>query len=491
MSEDSQQPMAKTVGEVYALIGWGRYHRTLFVVCGLAWTADSIQSGLLSFMKQEVVKEWDLSTEKLSFLQNLFFIGEIFGCLLWGPLADRFGRKTAFLVANLSLASFAIAVAASPSFEWLVFFQFFVGMCISGVVVPFDTLLECCDPSITDQVTFGVQYFWTFGTIYVNLLAALILPHDVIDLPFAFGKLQPWRALAVIAVLPIILACLGYAFIEESPLWLQDQGRQGEALETLRRIARRSNVNIDRVTLLPLPPAHEETPPSLCKVVRWPYLRRTVSLCVIYLFGLMGYYGASLADPYIFAKPSGSTNYGLILFSACGEMFGVLVMSLVCRKVSLLNSLSFFFAMAGVVICLVLLKGNVPLTTLAMIVFVARACCMSCSCGYFLAAPKAYPTSIRCTAHAFVNLFGRGGGFLASVAGNFMNINVQLAIYGAANIICAITTFASRNLLLAEEQALESSSGKLGGQLSQPFNCPESVDDSGPRPLSYEGQITS
>merc|ERR1719329_1033703 len=74
-------------------------------------------------------------------------------------------------------------------------------------------------------------------------------------------------------------------------------------------------------------------------------------------------------------------------------------------------------------------------------------------CGYYLVTPSAYPTHIRCTAHSFINLFGRAGGFFATLAGT-APFNLQLGLYTVANAVCAFITMADYDNMKAEE-ALE------------------------------------
>lgn len=457
----------KTVGEVYTIIGWGKYHTILFIVCGLGWMADAIETGLLSFLKKEVVKEWPYLADDsggmlsgaflLTSLQYMVFIGEFIGCFIWGPLADRYGRRMAFLFSNIGLCFFGLLSAASPSFGWLVAFRFVVGICIGGVIIPFDMLIESCEESKAAQVSFGVQYFWTAGTLYINLGAAVILPMDAHD-----PVIQPWRLLAIVAAIPIIMAALGYFVMEESPLWLQDKGRDEEAMNVLRRIAKMRGRELGNISLIPYA---REAEPSFAEVVMVPYRRRTISFAFIWLLGLFGYYGASLADPYIFPeKPDGSTDYTVIFFSACGEVFGVFAFSMLSKFMPPVRSMLFFFAFAGVFVLLIYCKyiEGFPNSLLTIIVFFARAGCMGAGCGYYLVTPTAYPTHIRCTAHSFINLFGRAGGFFATVVGS-LEFGLQLGMYGGANVICALIAAVDHSHLLNVEEAFAVLAEDLSG----------------------------
>src|SRR5262245_28124986 len=70
-----------------------------------------------------------------------YFIGLAFGQLVYGPLADRFGRRPPLLVGVTIFTLASVACAMAPSLEWLVGARFVqalggcAGMVVSGAVV--------------------------------------------------------------------------------------------------------------------------------------------------------------------------------------------------------------------------------------------------------------------------------------------------------------------------------------------------------------------
>merc|ERR1712046_85421 len=112
--------------------------------------------------------------------------------------------------------------------------------------------------------------------------ASFVLPAD-------FGSYDPWRVLTLIAAFPILLACIGYFWVEESPLWLQEMGRDEEAFEVLKRIARVNGKDLSGMALMPYS-KEEHQVASLRELVRPGFRRRTLMLATIWSFGLFGYY---------------------------------------------------------------------------------------------------------------------------------------------------------------------------------------------------------
>eukprot|EP00930_Biecheleria_cincta_P084641 TRINITY_DN74092_c0_g1_i1.p1 TRINITY_DN74092_c0_g1~~TRINITY_DN74092_c0_g1_i1.p1 ORF type:complete len:356 (-),score=45.59 TRINITY_DN74092_c0_g1_i1:362-1429(-) len=298
-----------TLGEIYKAIGFGWFQWRLFLICGLGFMADSIEVGVISFLETEAEKQWDLRGFEKNALAIVVFAGEFLGSFLWGPLADRVGRKRSFIFSNIGLVLFGCLSAAAPSFWSLVVLRGLVGVTIGGIVVPFDNLLESVDEKHKDVLGYAMEFWWTAGTLYVTGAAALVLPA-------LWGS---WRVFVLASTAPIWLVCLGSFVIDESPVWLQDVGCNEEAMSVLQRAARVNGKDISDLTLI----AYErEEDPSMLELFSLGLRRRTLSMSCLWLFGLFGYYGAALANSFIFEEGDG-VNYGAVLFASSGEIIGV------------------------------------------------------------------------------------------------------------------------------------------------------------------------
>ena len=64
----------------------------------------------------------------------LFFIGIAIGQLVWGPLADRYGRRPMLLAGMGGYTLASVLAAASPTIEWLVAARALQGAAMAATV---------------------------------------------------------------------------------------------------------------------------------------------------------------------------------------------------------------------------------------------------------------------------------------------------------------------------------------------------------------------
>lgn len=100
-----------------------------------------------------LARAFAVDVEAVQYSLAAYFIGLALGQLLYGPLADRFGRRRPLLfgVALFTLATFACMLA--PSLEWLVAARFIqaLGGC-AGMVVSRAVVRDLCDPVASARV---------------------------------------------------------------------------------------------------------------------------------------------------------------------------------------------------------------------------------------------------------------------------------------------------------------------------------------------------
>jgi MFS family permease len=76
----------------------------------------------------QLVQNWHISTEGVALLGSSTLIGMIFGSLLAGPVADRFGRRMVLLLDFFTYGGAAFLSALSPDLTWLVIARVVVGL---------------------------------------------------------------------------------------------------------------------------------------------------------------------------------------------------------------------------------------------------------------------------------------------------------------------------------------------------------------------------
>ncbi|GAA6130185.1 multidrug effflux MFS transporter [Halopseudomonas sabulinigri] len=137
--------------------------------------------------------------EQVQLSLSVYFLGLASGQLLYGPLADRFGRRKPLLVGVLlfCLASFACAMA--PTLEWLLTARFVqaLGGC-AGMVVTRAVVRDLCAPIDAAKAFSQLMLIMGVAPILAPLLGGAML--KVAGWPSLFWFLTAFSALFALAV---------------------------------------------------------------------------------------------------------------------------------------------------------------------------------------------------------------------------------------------------------------------------------------------------
>ncbi|MHA6492501.1 Bcr/CflA family multidrug efflux MFS transporter [Pseudomonas borbori] len=128
-----------------------------------------------------------------------YFVGLAIGQLLYGPLADRFGRRKP-LLAGVSLFTLAsLACALAPSLEWLIAARFVqaLGGC-AGMVVSRAVVRDLCDPITSAKVFSQLMLVMGLAPILAPLAGGILL--SSFGWPSIFLCLTLFSALCLIGV---------------------------------------------------------------------------------------------------------------------------------------------------------------------------------------------------------------------------------------------------------------------------------------------------
>jgi len=145
-------------------------------------------------------------------------VGAILGSLVFGAVADRFGRKPVVVIAAAICALGSGAIALVPDGAWQMFalIRVIVGFGLGGVATVQIALIAELTPT---PYRVKVSGFPIMGPSIGILLAAVSTA--------ALIALLGWRGVALLGLLPL-LVCLSYIFVmPESPRWLVTK-RQGD-----------------------------------------------------------------------------------------------------------------------------------------------------------------------------------------------------------------------------------------------------------------------
>ena len=184
--------------------------RNTFVACFLGWSLDAFDFFILIFCVNALAAQFQTKVSAIAEAIFLTLAMRPVGALLFGWMADRFGRRPTLMVDIIAYSVFELASAFAPSLKFFLVMRALFGIAMGGewgvgAALAFETL-----PAEGRGFFSGVLQE---GYVVGNLLAAAV-----------YGTLFPivgWRGMFVIGALPAFLVIYIRTKVDESPAWLQ------------------------------------------------------------------------------------------------------------------------------------------------------------------------------------------------------------------------------------------------------------------------------
>lgn len=215
----------------------GPAHWGLMAVLTLALVIDVMKPASLGFTVPGMISEYGVPKKTVSLVPFFALAGTVTGSVLWGWIADVYGRKASILLSAVMFVGTSIC-GAMPSLAWNIAMCFMMGAAAGGMLpVTYALLAEMMPNRHRGWSLVLVGGLGAVGGYFAaSGMSALLQP--------VFG----WRILWL-ANLPtgLTLVLLG-AFIPESAKFLLARGRAQEAEAVMRRFgakARRAQAPVD------------------------------------------------------------------------------------------------------------------------------------------------------------------------------------------------------------------------------------------------------
>lgn len=197
---------------------WGHFRKltpvqlNTFVACLLGWALDAFDFFILIFCVSAIATEFQAKISTVAEAIFLTLAMRPVGALLFGVIADRFGRRPALMADIIAYSVFELASAFAPSLKFFLILRACFGIAMGGewgvgAALAFETL-----PAEGRGFFSGLLQE---GYVVGYLMAALV-----------YGTLFTvvgWRGMFVIGALPALLVIYIRTKVDESPAWLRGQ----------------------------------------------------------------------------------------------------------------------------------------------------------------------------------------------------------------------------------------------------------------------------
>lgn len=436
-------PFTRTVWRFVLLISLGG----IFELYDLFMTAY-ITPGLVSGGLFTIAPAGFFDPRGAGFFVFSTFAGMWLGCVGFGFISDRLGRRSIFTVSLVWYCVATAIMAFQSTAETVDLWRFIAAIGVGLEQITIDTFLPELVPPQNRGRAFAFYQFIEFCIVpVVALLGWLLVPRAPLGM-------AGWRWVALIGSVGAFAAWWLRLALPESPRWLALHGKEQRAEAIMQDIEARVARDIGVAALPPAPPSTEalRAKSSFGELLRPPYGKRTLVLSIFNLMQTIAFYGfGSWVPTLLLAKGihiTTSLEYAFIIALAnpVGPLLGMLIADRmerkwqICAAGALVAVFMYLFAIQQSAWLVIVLGVLVTLSN-NWISFVFH--------GY---QAEQYPTRIRARAVGFVYSWSRVSSALAGLfIGLFLreggDSGVALFIGGAMVImIVTIGGFGPRTL---------------------------------------------
>ncbi|HEX4786129.1 MAG TPA: MFS transporter [Candidatus Sulfotelmatobacter sp.] len=192
--------------------------RNTFIACFLGWSLDAFDFFILVFCVSALATQFQTKVSAVTEAIFLTLALRPVGAILFGLMADRFGRRPTLMIDIIAYSVFELASAFAPSLKFFLIMRALFGIAMGGewgvgAALAFETL-----PAEGRGFFSGwLQEGYAVGYLMAALAYAV-----------AF-RFVGWRGMFVLGALPAFLVIYIRTKVEESPAW--KQGRVSDGAE--------------------------------------------------------------------------------------------------------------------------------------------------------------------------------------------------------------------------------------------------------------------
>ena len=203
---------------------WTKSQRNVVIAAYLGWTLDAFDFFLMVFMFKDIAAELHSSMQLVATAIFLTLAMRPIGALLFGHLADRYGRKPTLMWNILAYSILEMASGFAPTMTTLLVLRALFGVAMGGEWGVGSALtMETIPASARGIVSGLLQVGYASGYLLATLATDAL--YDRIG----------WRYMFVLSVIPATLVLFIRRGIDESPVWRERRSAPRIGVSTVLR----------------------------------------------------------------------------------------------------------------------------------------------------------------------------------------------------------------------------------------------------------------
>jgi AAHS family 4-hydroxybenzoate transporter-like MFS transporter len=386
----------------------GGFQIRLLLTCAGVLFLDGFDTQAIGYVAPALAKEWGLTKGALGPVFSAGLFGLMIGALVFGPLADRVGRKKIIIFSTAAFGLGALATALVQDLNSLLVIRFLTGLGLGGAMPNTVAMTSEYNPQRRRATMVMIMFCgFSIGAALGGFLAADLIPR--------FG----WRSVFIVGgIAPLLLLPVLVWRLPESVRFLATAGRAPERVaELLKRISPHSafapdaHFVVHEAHLAGIPVAH---------LFREGRTTATLLLWVVFFMSLLDIYFLANWLPTVLNDLGASVSEAVMIGSLLqvGGVVGTFALGSVIDRFSFRALALVYFGAVFAVGAIGQLSHSAALVSIA--IFAAGFCVVGGQIAANALAAAFYPTSVRSSGVGWALGIGRIGSIIGPLVGGML-----------------------------------------------------------------------
>ncbi|NNH36267.1 MFS transporter [Acinetobacter sp. NIPH 2377] len=389
-----------------------KLQKMIIILCFVVAALDGFDIAAVGFIAPALIAEWSLTPADLAplFLSGVF--GLMLGSFVFGPLADKFGRKKIIIWSVIIFSIGTLISAFSPNLTVLIVLRFLTGLGLGGAMPNAVTITSEYCPTKRRSTLVTVMFCgYTIGAAMGGLLAGQLI------------QLIGWQGILMIGgIAPLVALPFLYYFMPESLRFMVLNKFSKEKIDAVIQKMVPNGQPIPELVAA----VTEKQNVSVRELFSKDYIAGTLLFWCAFTMGSIIIYMISSWMPTILKNEGFDMQSASWITSAfqIGGTVGALIIAYFMDKLGHSRTLTISYVI-GAICVLALSAGVANLSTMLIVlgIFGIGAGISGSHIGIHVFCSSYYPTHCRSTGVSWAGGAGRLGSFIGSGAVGWLMVS--------------------------------------------------------------------